>query len=161
MTNLVTNWHQQLSALDVKVIYCLSKCVVSVICLLNFDVLFSSDFRREAVQVRVRRLRPQIRQQLRPQEALPRAHLGQALQLQDQVSTVVVEDCHKDFTNFYVWDNKFHWNRRYYKVQKVLKIWTWMFLNYSYSHHPGYFWWPKESEGMNIHVSIPPIEQNR
>lgn len=102
MTNLVTNWHQQLSALDVKVIYCLSKCVVSVICLLNFDVLFSSDFRREAVQVRVRRLRPQIRQQLRPQEALPRAHLGQALQLQDQVSTVVVEDCHKDFTNFYV-----------------------------------------------------------
>ena len=39
-------------------------------------------YRREAVQVRVRRLRPALRQQFGPQEALARAHVGQAVQLQ-------------------------------------------------------------------------------
>lgn len=38
--------------------------------------------RREAVQMRIRRLRPAVRQQFRPEEALARAHVGQAVQLQ-------------------------------------------------------------------------------
>jgi hypothetical protein len=38
--------------------------------------------RRETVQVRIRRLRPAVRKQLGPQEALARPHVGQAVQLQ-------------------------------------------------------------------------------
>lgn len=37
--------------------------------------------RREAVQVRVRGLRPEVRQQFGPQEALSRPHVGQTVQL--------------------------------------------------------------------------------
>jgi len=44
----------------------------------NYFVLF----RRKAVSLRVRRLRPSLRQQLGPEEALARAHLGQTLLLQ-------------------------------------------------------------------------------
>ena len=46
-------------------------------------VLVVSRCRREAVQVRIRRLRPAIREQFRSQETLARTHERQTLQLQD------------------------------------------------------------------------------
>ena len=63
---------------------CVRACVCTVLfCRLTLTASVSHLLkRREAFQVRVRRLRPEIRQQQRPEEALPRAHQRQALLLQ-------------------------------------------------------------------------------